>query len=454
MVFILDSTPRHRARRALVRFALLAFLGAYLPPVGWSVFRPPAARPAVAVASGTEVSTDADTSSRASPSTRRRSDHATRLGVHQWQAAGYRGRGIKVAVLDSGFRGYRSHLGRALPERVAVRSFRSDENLEARDSQHGILCGEVVHALAPEAELLFANWEPNHPAKFLEAVRWARAQGAHLITCSVIMPNWSDGEGGGGVHAELARILGEGETAGDLLFFASAGNLAERHWCGNFAAGPDGFHAWHPGETENVLAPWGSEQVSVEVYGQAGTDYEVLVRDRTTGAEVGRAVTNGQGNRHGAVVRFQADPERSYAVRVQLVAGAPSRFHLVALHSGLQHSTARGSICFPGDGPAVIAVGAVDDDGRRVAYSSCGPNSAQPKPDLVAPVPFASLWRARPFSGTSAAAPQAAALAALWWSRHPEWTAGQVRSALCKSTRDLLEPGHDCETGYGLVYLP
>jgi subtilisin family serine protease len=96
----------------------------------------------------------------------------------------------------------------------------------------------------------------------------------------------------------------------------------------------------------------------------------------------------------------------------------------------------------------------VSFDGQRMTYSSCGPNSAQPKPDLVAPVPFPSLWRARPFSGTSASAPQAAALAALWWSRYPGWTAAQVRLALTSSARDLGPPGHDYETGYGLITLP
>src|SRR5207248_3780044 len=140
-----------------------------------------------------------------------------RLGAESWHAAGYRGQGVKVAILDSGFRGYRAFLGKGLPKHVAVRSFRNDGNLEAKDSRHGILCGEVVHALAPDAELLFANWEPDSPAKFLEAVRWAREQGARILSCSLIMPSWSDGEGGGTVHAELARLLGSGADPTGVL---------------------------------------------------------------------------------------------------------------------------------------------------------------------------------------------------------------------------------------------
>src|SRR5580765_1078385 len=68
-----------------------------------------------------------------------------RLGVDRWHAAGLRGQGVKVAVIDSGFRGYRSFLGSALPRNVLARGFRTDGDLEARDSQHGILCSEIIH---------------------------------------------------------------------------------------------------------------------------------------------------------------------------------------------------------------------------------------------------------------------------------------------------------------------
>src|SRR5262249_46282740 len=86
-----------------------------------------------------------------------------RLGGSSWHAAGFKGQGVTIAVLDSGFRGYREHLGKSLPAHVTMKSFRGDGDLEAKPSQHGILCAEVLHALAPEAELLLANWDPNRP---------------------------------------------------------------------------------------------------------------------------------------------------------------------------------------------------------------------------------------------------------------------------------------------------
>jgi hypothetical protein len=399
---------------------------------------------------------------------RARQQHLAKLGVEAWHAQGHKGKGFKVAILDSGFRGYKNHQGKTIPAQLTVKSFRLDGNLEAKDSQHGILCGEVIHALAPEAELLLANWEPDQPGTFLDAVKWARQQGARIITCSVIMPTWSDGEGSGPVHEQLRRLLGDGTSSADLLFFASAGNTAQRHWCGPFRDAGDGSHVWANGVTANVVQPWNSDPVSVELCCPADAEYELRVEDVTADRDTGRQTAHSLRGSPGrdqssyacAVVRFDPALNHVYAVHLGLPkrSGAPSKnsnaaFHLTVLGGGLRHATPRGSIPFPGDGPEVVAVAAVDAAGKRALYSSCGPNSSRPKPDLAAQVPFPSLWRTRPFSGTSAAAPQAAGLAALLWARHPDWTARQVRETLQKDALDLGEVGHDCETGYGLARL-
>jgi hypothetical protein len=378
-----------------------------------------------------------------------------RLGVDRWHKAGQFGRGVKVAILDSGFRNYRSFLGKALPDKVTVHSFRLDGNLEARDSQHGILCGEVIHAIAPQAELLFVNWEPERPSSFLDAARWARQQGAKILSCSLLMPSWSDGEGGGDINAALTKI------AGDLLFFASAGNIAQRHWCGTLQRDAAGYHEWSAGHRNNAIMPWGSEPVSVELYGKGCQDLELLVYDAATGKPVGRAMACCAGSPSGkpcAAVRFQPQTASRYFVRLRCDRALGKRnndpFHVVVLGGSLHSTTCKGSIAFPADGPGAFAVGAVDRDGQRLGYSSCGPNSSLPKPDFVAEVPFPSLWRERPFAGTSAAAPQAAGLAALVWARNPDWNAQKVANALRGAARDLGPKGHDPETGYGLLLLP
>jgi subtilisin family serine protease len=416
---------------------------------------PPSAPPTARAAPSPDEEATPDSLAPSAPyaAVAQRQQSLGRLGANRWHSAGFRGQGVKVAVLDSGFRGYRAFLGRNLPARVTARSFRDDGNLEARDSQHGILCAEVIHALAPGAELLLANWEPDRPERFLAAVRWAKEQGAQVISCSLIMPSWSDGEGGGPAHEALASLLGAGDRRGDVLCFASAGNTAQRHWHGPFNPDRTGHHQWRKGQADNILTPWGNERVSVEVYGPRAAGYEILVHEAATGRLVGRSSDREQKRAHCALVRFTPVPQEKYRVRVRCE-GAVGPFHLVVLGGGLSCTTSKGSIPYPADGRHVQAVGAVDPTGRRYHYSSCGPNSPLPKPDFVAEVPFPSLWRDRPFAGTSAAAPQAAGLAALWWSRHPGWTCWQVTAAMRAAAVDLGPPGHDWETGYGRLTLP
>lgn len=377
-----------------------------------------------------------------------------RLGVSQWHQKGHRGKGIKVAILDSGFRGYKAHLGKALPNRVSTRSFRRDGNLEAKASQHGILCAEVIHAVAPEAELLFANWEPNHPVQFLKAVEWAKKSGAKIISCSIIMPTWSDAEGGGPIHQELSRIIGNGTKADDVLFVACAGNTAERHWGGSFQPAIQGYHAWSGSSIDNQILPWGNGHVSVELCGANGISLELLVYDATNGQLLGRSTADHTSTHRCAVVRFLPLSGHSYLARARKVKGEKGHFHLFILGGGLRDHTARGSIPFPGDGKHVLSVGAVDERGARLTYSSCGPCASLAKPNLVAVVPFQSYWRMRPFTGTSAAAPQAAGMAALLWSRSPKASAKKIKAKLHRSASDLGPEGFDGETGYGLLQAP
>ena len=378
------------------------------------------------------------------------------LGVLRYHQADVRGKGVKIAVLDSGFRGYRNNLGKSLPQQVTTRSFREDGDLEARDSQHGILCAEVLHTIAPEAELLFANWEPDSPESFLRAARWARNSGAKILTCSVIMPSWSDGEGGGDHHVALREILGDGNQPGDPLFFASAGNLAERHWTGSLRPDARQYHQWSFGKHLNRIRPWGTERVAVELYGPMTGTCQLEVFDASTGRLVEQTTLVAAKGRWGiAALRFEPELRRDYFVAIRCPETPPETpFHLVVLGGFLEQGTQRGSIPFPGDGQRVVTLGAVDADLKRLGYSSCGPNSPRPKPDFVAKVPFPIVSRAQPFSGTSAAAPQAAGLAALLLSRSPDQSPDQIHAILRGAALDLLDPGHDCETGYGLLRLP
>lgn len=386
-----------------------------------------------------------------------RAAHLATLGVPDWQEAGFRGQGVKILVLDTGFRGYRDYLGKSLPKKVTARSARKDGNLEWKNSQHGILVAEVVHAIAPEAEILLSNWDTDSPETFLDAVRWAREQGVKVITCSVVMPSWSDGEGNGPTHKKLRELLGDGTKPGDPLFFSCAGNTAQRHWSGTFNPAADGFHQWTDKVTKNDVSPWYDGRVSLEVcWSNPDARYVIEVIDPQTGKPAEGVTYRQQDDPPASLARFEptSGSGKSYALRVKQTKGKPGKFHLNSLAAFLSEVRLAGSIPFPGDGPEVITVGAVDTSLKRASFSACGPNSQQPKPDVVAPIPFGTFTRTRPFSGTSCATPQAASAAVLCFSRNADWSAAKVRSYMTTCARDLGPKGHDNETGHGLVWLP
>jgi subtilisin family serine protease len=108
----------------------------------------------------------------------------------------------------------------------------------------------------------------------------------------------------------------------------------------------------------------------------------------------------------------------------------------------------------------VITVAAVNSRHERIGYSSQGPGrfSAQ-KPDIAAYSHFFGNFGAdrpagkvQPYdSGTSAATPLAAGVAALLLSAMSNLTPDLLKQALINSAINLGKPGWDTDTGYGVV---
>lgn len=108
----------------------------------------------------------------------------------------------------------------------------------------------------------------------------------------------------------------------------------------------------------------------------------------------------------------------------------------------------------PADNPGVVNVAAIDQSGAVAAFSDYGPQVtlAAPGVNILNDQSFANDTTIA--SGTSSAAAYVSATAALIFSEHPTWTAGQV-------IRDMIataDPGvgqtagqHDDHYGYGII---
>lgn len=104
---------------------------------------------------------------------------------------------------------------------------------------------------------------------------------------------------------------------------------------------------------------------------------------------------------------------------------------------------------YPAAYPTVLAVGGIGAGKQRENRSNYGPEI-----DVVAPwkVFTTALNGGYDYNeGTSMAAPQVAAVAALVWAQHPSLKPYQIRSHIRATAEDIGTPGWDPYTGAGLV---
>ncbi|OXM14165.1 S8 family serine peptidase [Paenibacillus herberti] len=109
------------------------------------------------------------------------------------------------------------------------------------------------------------------------------------------------------------------------------------------------------------------------------------------------------------------------------------------------------TIKYPAAYPTVLSVGGIGPDGIPEPRSSRGSE-----------IDLAGAWRVYTTEmggsyhyeeGTSMAAPQAAAAAALLWAKYPNLKPYQIRSLLRQTTKDTAPGGFDVVTGYGLLRM-
>jgi hypothetical protein len=105
---------------------------------------------------------------------------------------------------------------------------------------------------------------------------------------------------------------------------------------------------------------------------------------------------------------------------------------------------------YPAALPGVVAVGAVDANGKHASFSNTGSYVQLSAPGVNIFSTYLDGKYAQ-LSGTSMAAPHVSGLAGLIWAQHPEYSAVQVVAAMESTASDLGSAGRDSTYGYGLI---
>ena len=153
----------------------------------------------------------------------------------EWHRGGITGEGIKVGVLDLGFGGYQSLQGRELPENLTVAKFGDDYAFDTE--VHGTACAEIIHEMAPGAELYLAYYDGTDLA-FGQAVAWLIEQEVDIISNSTGANGLTPMDGTG----FTAELVDEAQRAG-IFWVNAAGNEATSHYRGRYNDTNGGQHS-------------------------------------------------------------------------------------------------------------------------------------------------------------------------------------------------------------------
>lgn len=370
-----------------------------------------------------------------------------------WQSAGFTGLGVKIGILDMGFNNYRFFLGGDLPADVTTRSFVSGCDVDETQTEHGTAVAEIIHDIAPDAQLFFATYETDVEQR--QAVDWLVEQGVNIISHSAgSIYGPMDGSG------PEARMVDEVAAQG-ILWVNSAGNMGEMHYRGQFVdEDGDGFHEFRPGDELMGFVPDGRVSMALnwDAWDTGDQDYDLVILDEEMNEiAISRNIQNDIGDEAGEFITYLFFEQQRYYVAFQArQITRPGEFDFYIYGADvLEYVSPEYSITTPGDALGALAVAATywsDDELEK--YSSQGPShDGRLKPDISAPAGVQSAVYGDEFFGTSAAAPHVAGAAALVWQAFPTFSAQEVKEYLMNTAKDLGKKGPDTAYGFGRLWL-
>lgn len=415
-------------------------------------------------------------------------EHVEKMKAKRWHRAGYKGKGVKVAIIDifSGDVYSAAQAAREVPAPAGTfcMQFGATCNVfgvYGAGQRHGTAVAEVVKDIAPKAKLYLAS---AYTASDLQAaVNYFASKKVKIITRSLATPYDGPGNGTG----PIANVVNSAAAKG-MTWFNSAGNSAGS---GSFPNSPAYYRAqyrnvdgdiWHDtnfsgtDETFEVPCNFYSLGLRWNDFNENGkTDFDLHAYYKDSGGTLHWYASSENNQATGGappIENFSGDGLGCHGssadglvyLAIELVSAGfgASNDVLEFQNNGLPMTYASNSysaavpVC-DSSNRAQVCVGAIDPAlGTIIAsYSSRGPtNDARIKPDISAAACMKSFTYAPScFNGTSAATPAAAGAAALVLSAkkmNPQKLGDYMR----KKTKDRGATGPDNTYGTGEFVLP
>ncbi len=417
----------------------------------------------------------------------------------------YYGAGVKIAVIDVGFKGLtEAQQNGDLPDILEAHDYRG-KGIET-EYYHGTACAEIIYDMAPQAELHLLKIL--YTVDILDALDYCINNSIDIISFSIGTVGTGPGDGTGFLDEAFDEARDHG-----ILTVAAAGNEGNyttgngitigAHWKGEFRDNNnDNYHEFLDGNTEidfNLFAAYPTtnddgdpedSEVSVLLrwndWINADIDYDMILFEYDTGTgeveEIASSTYVQDGSSYEPVEYISLDlPDNEdylhyYAVAVIKENGAANvemELHLGMTSFFLPYddnsdpiATSSSSINEPADAESVLAVGVINYEdwttGPQEGYSSQGPtnawagSSARIKPDIMGPdgistYTYGNSSSGDGFYGTSAATPHVAGLAALILSKYPGMTPDELQDAIESNSIDMGTSGKDNIYGWGRI---
>jgi subtilase family protein len=370
------------------------------------------------------------------------------------------------------------------------------EILNGPGSSEGSAMMEIVHDLAPGAQLFFAS-AFNSPTSFADNIRTLR----NVYHCDVIVDDVSWSDEAPFQDGPIARAVND-VVADGAIYFSSAGNggnLTNGNssvWEGDFVdggvSGAYRIHSFGPTNYNRLLTLTGVIDLFwSDPLGASSNDYDLFVLNAAGTAVIAAStdIQNGTQDPLEEVFSPSGFPTNSRVVIAATSTAAPRALHLENFFGEPLQIATSGGTRGHNAGPSTVSVAAVAWNSARLGtrpfvggsrnpteiFSSDGPRKMFYTADGTALTPGNVLFGTNggityikpdiaaadgvttrtpgfnPFFGTSAAAPHAAGIAALIKSKNLSLSGDAIRLAMTSTALDIRAPGIDRDSGYGIV---